>query len=96
MEFTDADMRAMVKEGSAVDFVRAQAGYTGNSHRKPAESVRCPRCQVPSGERCTTRRGRKLTAGIHQERIDAHQPAPEPARKPGSWPAPLERMKPAP
>lgn len=86
MDFTDADMRTMHQQGDAIDFVRAQAGLRGASRKHPAEAVRCPRCQVRSGERCTTPRGHALTAGIHQARIDAVLETTAPARTVGSWP----------
>lgn len=86
MDFTDADMRIMAQQGDASGFVRMQAGWQGGSHRNPAESIRCQRCGAAPGERCTSKRGRRIAADIHQARIDDYNPVPAPARTPGAWP----------
>jgi hypothetical protein len=37
----------------------------------PEHAIRCPWCQAPARQRCTTRRGRHLGVPSHQVRIDA-------------------------
>jgi hypothetical protein len=40
----------------------------------PAWSIRCPWCQAPPGQRCTSPRGRKLAIDSHDARKTAHRP----------------------
>jgi hypothetical protein len=50
---------------------------------KPAEwSVRCPWCQAPPGQRCTSPRGRKLAIASHDARKTAHTALEAAARNP--------------
>lgn len=37
----------------------------------PEHAIRCPWCQAPAGQRCTTKRGRDLAIPSHEARIDA-------------------------
>jgi hypothetical protein len=37
----------------------------------PEHAIRCPWCEAPVGQRCTTRRGRSLGKPSHDARIDA-------------------------
>lgn len=37
----------------------------------PEHAIRCPWCQAPAGQRCTTRRGRTLSVPSHDARRDA-------------------------
>lgn len=40
---------------------------------KPPEwTIRCPWCNAPAGNRCTTPRGRRLPINSHDARITAH------------------------
>lgn len=38
----------------------------------PEWQIRCPWCQAPPGQRCTTARGRRLAVESHDARIQAH------------------------
>jgi hypothetical protein len=45
----------------------------------PAWSIRCPWCQAPPGQRCTSPRGRKLAIDTHDARTTAHRATKETA-----------------
>lgn len=54
----------------------------GSQPADPERAIRCPWCKAHIGIRCTTRRGRALTAPVHQARLDAwtaSQPADDTA-----------------
>jgi len=38
----------------------------------PEWAIRCPWCQAPPGQRCTSPRGRKLAIASHDARKTAH------------------------
>jgi len=40
---------------------------------EPEWAIRCPWCNAPPGNRCTSPRGRKLAIASHDARITAHQ-----------------------
>lgn len=50
----------------------------------PEHAIRCPWCQAPADQRCTTPRGRPLSIPSHQARIDAHHAATKPRAHPGA------------
>ena len=38
----------------------------------PEHGIRCPWCNAPAAQRCTTTRGRRLAIPSHDARIEAH------------------------
>lgn len=42
-----------------------------DTSKPPEHAIRCPWCNAPAGQRCTTTRGRKLAIPSHDARIQA-------------------------
>lgn len=72
MDFTVKDMSDLVRQGDHVDFIRQLMGRPVAHKRHRAESVRCPHCEASPGERCTRPTGGRLSAPIHEVRLDAY------------------------
>lgn len=68
MDFTAEDMRRMRTDGDHIAFIRLHAGLAPAHQAASQCRRRCPRCGAPPGQRCTTHRGKRLTAGIHEAR----------------------------
>lgn len=90
------DISAMREQGDIYDYARMQAGLGGRPDRT-LEKVPCPQCGAPPMQSCTvTSSGKRLSAKIHQARIDAaeldqghpaeHTPGAWPVARRGAWP----------
>ena len=93
MDYTPQDIGIMMQQGDVGDFIKLVGGLDTTTSKRTEEKVKCPWCKAQPGNRCTTPQGHRLTAGIHQARIDAYH-KPEQHRTPGAWPTAGRRTDP--
>lgn len=86
MDYTERDISIMMQQGDVADFVKLVSGLPSTSSKRKEEQAKCPWCKAQPGNRCTTQTGKRLSSGIHEERIKAYNKPPGAPHTPGTWP----------